>query len=54
MDLVFRPRRLRRRAAIRKMVRETVLRPEDFIYPMFAAPGKKVHQEIAAMPGILW
>jgi porphobilinogen synthase len=52
MDLVFRPRRLRRRAAIRKMVRETVLRPEDFIYPMFAAPGKKVHQEIAAMPGV--
>jgi porphobilinogen synthase len=52
MNLVFRPRRLRRREAIRKMVRETVLRPEDFIYPMFAAPGKKVKQEIAAMPGI--
>jgi porphobilinogen synthase len=52
MDLVFRPRRLRRRAAIRKMVRETVLRPEDFIYPMFAVPGKQVRQEIAAMPGI--
>jgi porphobilinogen synthase len=52
MDLVFRPRRLRRREAIRKMVRDTVLRPEDFIYPMFAAPGKKVKQEIDAMPGI--
>jgi porphobilinogen synthase len=52
MDLVFRPRRLRRREAIRRMVRETVLRPEDFIYPMFAAPGKKVRQEIGAMPGV--
>jgi|UniRef100_A0A7C3SJR3 porphobilinogen synthase len=52
MDLIFRPRRLRRREAIRKMVRETALRPEDFIYPMFAVPGKKVQQEIPAMPGI--
>lgn len=52
MDLVFRPRRLRRRAAIRKMVRETVLRPEDLIYPMFAAPGQKAREEISAMPGI--
>jgi porphobilinogen synthase len=34
------------------MVRETALRPEDFIYPMFAVPGKKVQQEIPAMPGI--
>jgi porphobilinogen synthase len=34
------------------MVRETVLRPEDFIYPIFAVPGKKVKQEVAAMPGI--
>lgn len=52
MDLVFRPRRLRRREAIRRMVRETALRPEDFIYPMFAAPGKKVREAVGAMPGV--
>ncbi|MBW1992477.1 MAG: porphobilinogen synthase, partial [Deltaproteobacteria bacterium] len=52
MELVFRPRRLRRREAIRRMVRETRLAPADFIYPMFAAPGSKVKQEIAAMPGV--
>jgi porphobilinogen synthase len=52
MDLVFRPRRLRRTEAIRRMVRETHLRPEDFIYPMFAVPGSGVRQPIEAMPGI--
>jgi porphobilinogen synthase len=52
MDLLFRPRRLRRSAALRRMVRETHLRPEDFVYPMFAAPGKGVSQEVAAMPGV--
>ena len=52
MELVYRPRRLRRTAAIRRMVRETVLNPADFIYPMFVAPGKGVRQEVAAMPGV--
>ena len=52
MELVYRPRRLRRTAAIRRMVRETVLTPADFIYPMFVAPGKGVRQEVAAMPGV--
>jgi len=52
MDLIFRPRRLRRTEAIRRMVRETHLRPEDFIFPMFAVPGSRVHQPIEAMPGI--
>jgi porphobilinogen synthase len=52
MELVYRPRRLRRTAAIRRMVRETVLTPADFIYPMFVAPGKVVRQEVAAMPGV--
>jgi porphobilinogen synthase len=33
-------------------VRETHLRPEDFIYPMFAAPGSRVRQEVASMPGV--
>lgn len=52
MDLVFRPRRLRRTAGIRRMVRETHLSPADFIYPMFAVPGSRVRQPIEAMPGI--
>jgi len=34
------------------MVRETVLTPADFIYPLFVTPGKGVRQEVAAMPGV--
>lgn len=52
MELVYRPRRLRRTATIRRMVRETVLTPADFIYPMFVVPGSGVRQEVAAMPGV--
>ena len=52
MELLFRPRRLRRREPLRRMVRETHLRPEDFIYPLFAAPGSRVRQEVPSMPGV--
>jgi porphobilinogen synthase len=52
MELLFRPRRLRRREPLRRMVRETHLHPEDFIYPMFAAPGREVRQEVPSMPGV--
>ena len=52
MELLFRPRRLRRREPLRRMVRETHLHPEDFIYPMFAAPGSRVRQEVTSMPGV--
>ena len=52
MELLYRPRRLRRTATIRRMVRETVLTPADFIYPLFVTPGKSVRQEVAAMPGV--
>ncbi len=48
----YRARRLRRNAAIRSMVRETFLRPEDMIYPMFSAFGKDIRKEIPSMPGI--
>jgi porphobilinogen synthase len=44
-------RRLRKSEAIRRMVRETVLAPSDFIYPMFVVPGRGVRREISAMPG---
>ena len=52
MELVFRPRRLRRSKTLRKMVRETHLRREDFIYPMFVVPGQGVRQAVEAMPGV--
>lgn len=48
---IHRPRRLRINKAIRKMVRETHLEPEDFIYPMFVTFGKGVKKKISSMPG---
>ncbi len=48
----YRARRLRRNENIRRMVRETFLRPEDLIYPMFSAFGKNIRKEIPSMPGI--
>ena len=50
-SLLERPRRMRRTAALRRMVRETVLSPADFIYPLFVVHGRNVHREISAMPG---
>jgi porphobilinogen synthase len=47
-----RPRRLRRSAALRAMVRETSLSPGDFIYPLFAVGGRSVKKPIASMPGV--
>lgn len=46
----LRPRRLRRTGAIRRMVRETVLTPADFVYPIFVVPGTNVKEEIPSMP----
>ncbi|HUD70815.1 MAG TPA: porphobilinogen synthase [Dongiaceae bacterium] len=46
-----RPRRLRRTAAIRALVRETSLAPGDLIAPLFVRSGRGVRQEIASMPG---
>ena len=51
MNLIIRPRRLRRTEAIREMVRENHLHPEDFIYPLFIHE-KDFQEEISAMPGI--
>ncbi len=48
----YRPRRLRRNANIRRMVRETHLRVDDLIYPMFSAFGENIKKEISSMPGI--
>ncbi len=47
-----RPRRLRRTAALRDLVRETSLDPTDFVYPLFVVPGDGIRTPIASMPGI--
>lgn len=44
-------RRLRKNETFRRMIRETHLRPEDFILPLFVRPGKGVKQPISSMPG---
>src|SRR5690348_7202686 len=52
LDLRRRPRRLRRNATIRSLVRETRLSPDNFLYPLFAVPGKGVKKEVGSMPGV--
>src|SRR5688572_9019003 len=47
----IRPRRLRRTPALRRMVQETRLAPEDFIYPLFIRHGRDIQQPIRSMPG---
>jgi porphobilinogen synthase len=44
-------RRLRRTQALRTLVRETRLSPQDFVYPMFVVEGHGVRREIGPMPG---
>ncbi len=52
LDLVHRPRRLRRSASLRRLTEETVLRPSDFIAPLFVVEGRKRPEAIASMPGV--
>ena len=47
-----RPRRLRRTALLRDLVRETALSPRDFIYPLFVCPGRGRTQPVSSMPGV--
>lgn len=47
----YRPRRLRKDERFREMIRETHLRPDDFILPLFVRPGKGVKRPIHSMPG---
>ena len=47
----YRPRRLRKDEIFRELIRETHLRPDDFILPLFVRPGKGVRQAISSMPG---
>ncbi len=49
--MVFRPRRLREKRLLRRMVRETTLSVDDFVYPLFVTHGRGVREPISAMPG---
>lgn len=46
-----RSRRLRKSAALRDLVRETQLSPNDFLTPLFVIEGKKTRKAIPSMPG---
>jgi porphobilinogen synthase len=52
LDLVHRPRRLRRTDSLRGLVAETVLRPADLIAPLFVVEGSAPPEPIASMPGV--
>jgi porphobilinogen synthase len=52
LDLTQRPRRLRRTASLRALVEGTVLRPQNFIAPLFVVEGKGRPEPIASMPGV--
>jgi len=49
--ILYRPRRLRKMPALRDMVRETILTPSDFIYPLFVRYGNGIKEPISSMPG---
>ncbi len=52
LDLTQRPRRLRRNATLRSMVEQTVLRPADFIAPLFVIDGQGAPEPVESMPGV--
>lgn len=51
MILHRRNRILRQSSSIRSLVAETILRPADFIAPLFIHEGENIKTEIASMPG---
>jgi porphobilinogen synthase len=48
---INRMRRLRATESLRALVRETHLRPSQFVLPLFVVPGEGVRKEIGSMPG---
>ena len=52
LDLIHRPRRLRRTESLRRLVAETRLAPADFIAPLFVVEGKGAPEAIPSMPGV--
>jgi porphobilinogen synthase len=49
---INRPRRRRRTAALRQLVREHELSPADLIQPIFVVHGNRVEREVGSMPGV--
>ncbi|MFI6229786.1 porphobilinogen synthase [Micromonospora echinospora] len=49
----IRPRRLRRNAAVRRLVAETRVAPSDLVLPMFVREGLTEPRPVASMPGVL-
>ncbi|HEX5437673.1 MAG TPA: porphobilinogen synthase [Gemmatimonadaceae bacterium] len=48
----FRPRRLRRTEALRRLVRETRLEPSQLVLPLFVRSGTGVRHPVESMPGV--
>ncbi|MBI5966460.1 MAG: porphobilinogen synthase, partial [Deltaproteobacteria bacterium] len=49
---VYRPRRMRKNETLRRMIRETKLSVDDFIFPIFVTHGRRMRSEIRSMPGV--
>src|SRR5512146_3043108 len=49
---LHRPRRTRQSDVWRRMVRETRLTADAFVYPLFVVPGRGVRHPVESMPGI--
>jgi porphobilinogen synthase len=47
---IRRNRRLRTTEAIRSLVRQTIISPNDFLVPLFIVEGRGIKEEIASMP----
>lgn len=48
---IERPRRLRRNATLRRLVRETTLTVDDLVQPLFVVPGENIRRPIGSLPG---
>ncbi|MBI3793067.1 MAG: porphobilinogen synthase [Gemmatimonadetes bacterium] len=48
----YRPRRMRRTAALRALMQETRLDPAQLIWPLFVRPGSGVREPVGSMPGV--
>ncbi len=47
---IIRNRRLRSSEAIRRLVKEIIITPDDFLVPLFVVEGENIKEEIASMP----
>ena len=48
----YRPRRLRRTEALRRLVRETHLHPGQLVLPLFVRAGEHIRHPVGSMPGV--